>query len=273
MKKYRIGDMSRMASMPKHVIRFYETQGIVNPKQQSENNYRYYEYYDTCSLLRSRLYRSLGFSLHKSAELIGKCSHDELHKQLERRSVEIEEEISRLQCQQSRLKEMLDRSGSVEDCLGEYRIIERPGFYWIGGGNKEDLSIESASEKIYRSWMEKMPSTYFLCVIPIEAMLQQTEFNYSYGVALKEENIKYSEVENIPQVKYFPACRALYGVIEKKHNSGSFTIEYFKKLLDYIYMNKLKIEGPLLIELIEIIFERGMKIYRFGISIPVRNIT
>ncbi len=50
MKKYRIGEVAQLVGMAPHVIRFYETRGIVNPEQDDENNYRYYNYRDICRL-------------------------------------------------------------------------------------------------------------------------------------------------------------------------------------------------------------------------------
>ncbi|KPU44308.1 mercuric resistance operon regulatory protein [Oxobacter pfennigii] len=271
MKKYRIGEMSSLVGLAPHVIRFYETQGIINSSQRSENNYRYYDYHDSCRLMYAKLYRSLGFSLSESAELIGKCSREQLLERFDRRSDEIDNEILRLQHQKNRLRVIQDNCRIMEDCMTEYRIIQRPGFYWVGGGDKEEIFIGSDIEEIYRCWMEKLPSVYFFGVIPMEALLKETELRYSYGIALNEENIKYPEPDNRLQIKYFPSCSALYGVIEK-NETGPFRIEHFKKLLNYISINNLIIEGPALIELIGIIYEGGMKCNRFGISVPIHNI-
>jgi len=269
MKKYQIGDMARVVALPQHVIRFYENYGIVDPSQQDDNNYRKYDSLDACKLVNSRLYRCLGFSLAEAAELVGKCSHEQVLDKLERRAEDINEQIHKLQDQLKRLSEIQDNCNNADGDLTRYRLIDRTGLYWIGEGNKEEFFLDGNSEHILKRWMEKLPLVYFLGVISKEAMLGEEEFNYSWGVAVTEEKAEPSLVKASSEVKYFPPCQAAYAVIEKEEDLNSLEPKHFEGLLKLIADDGLTVKGPVLVQLIEIISAGDKKMNRFGVSVPI----
>ncbi|MCR4435916.1 MAG: MerR family transcriptional regulator [Clostridiales bacterium] len=266
--RYRIGEISRLVDLPTHVIRFYETQGIVNPDQRSTNNYRHYNSLDVCKLLNSKLYRSLGFSLAESAELINNCSHEQVKQRLTRRAARIDEAIADLQRQRLRLRELQSYCESLEECLTGFHVIERRGIYWVAEGKREDLFLEEGSEEIIRHWMKKLPCVYFTGVFPAEALLGEKDFDYSWGIAINEEDMEHFPGEKMSLVKYFPHGRYAHAVIERE-DTHEFLPQHFSGVLQLIAQNGMKVKGAALVQLIEIVRENGRMLYRFGVSVPV----
>ena len=71
---YLISDLSRITGMSIEGIRKYEKEGIIAPQRSENGQYRIYDYLDITSMMRSRMYRALGFSLKETGELINDAS-------------------------------------------------------------------------------------------------------------------------------------------------------------------------------------------------------
>ena len=52
-KTFRIGELSKLFGVSTDAIRYYEKVGILNPKRNAENNYRYYTLDDVRKILES----------------------------------------------------------------------------------------------------------------------------------------------------------------------------------------------------------------------------
>lgn len=70
MKRYKIGEVSKILKMPPESIRFFEQKGVLKPHKDNSNRYRYYTVWDINRLLEYRKYRELGFSLNEAIEII-----------------------------------------------------------------------------------------------------------------------------------------------------------------------------------------------------------
>ena len=70
MKKYKIGDISKMLNIPVQTIRFYEEHGIVQPQKDPETGYRYYDSWDLNNLMDCLHLRGLDFSLSQTEKMI-----------------------------------------------------------------------------------------------------------------------------------------------------------------------------------------------------------
>lgn len=71
----RINEVERQAGITKKNIRFYEEQGLLSPKRNSENGYREYAEEDVHTLRRIKLMRKLGVPIGEIRRMLqGKCT-------------------------------------------------------------------------------------------------------------------------------------------------------------------------------------------------------
>ncbi|MBR5474524.1 MAG: MerR family transcriptional regulator [Lachnospiraceae bacterium] len=66
----KIKDVESLAGITKKNIRFYEEQGLLSPKRNSENGYREYTQEDIAVLRRIKLLRKLGISIDETRQIL-----------------------------------------------------------------------------------------------------------------------------------------------------------------------------------------------------------
>ena len=62
-EEYKVSELAKLLDLTPETIRYYESVGIVNPRHDSGNRYRYYISNDFSRLYNVKLLRSLGFGL------------------------------------------------------------------------------------------------------------------------------------------------------------------------------------------------------------------
>ena len=68
--KYSIGDMSRICNITKKALRYYDKIGLIVPKRQDYNNYRYYTNESLLTVPVIKYYKQMGFTLDEMRALI-----------------------------------------------------------------------------------------------------------------------------------------------------------------------------------------------------------
>lgn len=74
----KIGKIAKMTGLSDSGIRFYEKAGIINPAPQENSNYREYSLQEVSVLMGCKWYRSCGFSLEETLQLINHANPEEL---------------------------------------------------------------------------------------------------------------------------------------------------------------------------------------------------
>ncbi|MBR5731623.1 MAG: MerR family transcriptional regulator, partial [Firmicutes bacterium] len=62
-EEYKVSELARLLDLTPETIRFYESMGIVMPRHDETNRYRYYLSTDFSRLYNAKMLRSMGFSL------------------------------------------------------------------------------------------------------------------------------------------------------------------------------------------------------------------
>lgn len=69
-KLYSIGEVSRICSVSKKALRFYDEIGIISPDRVTENHYRYYSRRSLLDLTVLKYYKQMGFKLEEMRSLL-----------------------------------------------------------------------------------------------------------------------------------------------------------------------------------------------------------
>ena len=62
-EEYKVSDLAKLLDLTPETIRYYESVGIVKPRHDEVNRYRYYLSTDFSRLYIAKTLRSMGFSL------------------------------------------------------------------------------------------------------------------------------------------------------------------------------------------------------------------
>jgi MerR family copper efflux transcriptional regulator len=115
-----IGEVAAATGLPAKTIRYYESEGLIDPPARSEGNYRRYDERQVQTLRFIQHARQLGFSLKEVAELValwrdkGRASAD-VRRLAAAHLKEIDARIAELK----RMRQTLE--GLVGRCHGDHR--------------------------------------------------------------------------------------------------------------------------------------------------------
>ncbi len=144
MSEKTIGTLSRFTGIPAHTIKYYEKIGILSSKRKEHSNYRSYDITICTDLYECIKYRSMGFSLKETKELIKETDEQLLNKRLNERKCQIEEKIRELQQQKEGLERYQEEIAAAEQRIGKWYIEECSDFYFRP--QTRELSFDGGEE-------------------------------------------------------------------------------------------------------------------------------
>lgn len=119
----RIGELAKATGTKAETIRYYEREGILQPADRTDSNYRDYSENHLATLTFIRRARGLGFSMAQVRQLLALSDHEEKPcadvDQLARRKMnEVEQKIADLTSLHGELQELLRscEGDRIKDC-------------------------------------------------------------------------------------------------------------------------------------------------------------
>ena len=129
---YRTSQLSDILGVTRDALRYYEEQGIVNPKQNESNHYRQYDYYDIYTLMVADFYKKRNLSIKEVKKLQVGSEIEELGTLLEDKASELEETIRMNTYMLQKIKETKQFCEEIKHHLNQYSIREFPACEVIG---------------------------------------------------------------------------------------------------------------------------------------------
>lgn len=197
---YLISDLSRITGMSIEGIRKYEKEGIIAPQRSENGQYRIYDYLDITSMMRSRMYRALGFSLKETGELINDASLEQARIQLEQKKGEIAREEELLLLKRKLLEEMIEELAETENSLGKISICKMPAYYRIEFSKNGEIQRKAPALKLVRQRMEYMPF--------VHVSTRYSGKDTFGGVAIRDTYASFFHIAESDQVQYIPSGEA-----------------------------------------------------------------
>lgn len=126
---YKVGELSELFGISPQTIHHYEKIGLIKPKRDDCNGYRYFDEYDFQKLGSIKRLRNAGFSLKDSISFYCEKNEHDVYYEYKNRRREVMEEIERqfqLLSQLDFYIDKLERINSEKDC---FQICEMNSFY------------------------------------------------------------------------------------------------------------------------------------------------
>lgn len=126
--RFKIGDLSRLFHIGHDSIRYYEKVGLLHPRRDPSNNYRYYTIDDVRSMNTIRELLDLGFSTDEIREFETDRNITHVTEMLESERSRIDEKIQTLEKKKANIEGRLlsIRNNLVRDCSGEVSVLTLP---------------------------------------------------------------------------------------------------------------------------------------------------
>ena len=158
-EEYKVSDFAKLLDLTPETIRYYESVGIINPRHDAGNRYRYYLSTDFSRLYNAKMLRSLGFALSDIKSFFYEKDNMAQRDMAVEQANKLKEQVTELQRQIDVLGVFADELGSLDRLGTESDIVESEPFWLVPFRMGYNFNMEGAS-------LDKMKSIYAKQVLP-----------------------------------------------------------------------------------------------------------
>ena len=266
---YKIGDVSRMLGISADLLRYYEKKGVVHPRKDEKNGYRYYDARDIDLLIDCLWFKNYDFSMEQIAGLVSGSDYETLYSELTAKEAELE---MRLQMQQrilGRLRTHLEELRRGRETLGVCDVAERPEVWYFM--NRRDLTYDDGPfpGALTQDWLKCMPFVRRCFEIRQEDLPGRGGNGaFSWGLAITPKYAREFGLDSGEPVLRLPPCRCVHSVFKSAGRTW-FSREHLRYITDYASENGLTICGNAFGALLFSVLEGGGETDYFEVWIPV----
>ena len=159
MKYYSTCEMAGAVGSSVETLRYYENKGILYPKRDESNNYRLYSLDDIRRFDSCRIFRSFGFTIEETSQLLNWECHDYIEKSIEQRKKALEMEKVFLEEKIRKLETFHQRLHDIHQLEGQFVIRELPNLYYFTTQRVENYVKNSKNDLI----KEKVDTIFSNC--------------------------------------------------------------------------------------------------------------
>ncbi len=266
--KYTIGEFAELLGVTVDTLRLYEKYGIIKPVKSKSNNYRYFNDFDARNMLMSRWYRSMGFPIQEVAGLIKNDSFEQIAELMYQKQLELEEEIKQKTLVVEKMSEIIKSIHDIPNIESKCRLKELPGIYRIRQTKKNEFVKDGISGEIVEDWMRSLPHTFFSFRINYKKLYaEEKSFDYNWGLALFEEDIKKIKIKIDQGVEYIEPNQYVSSVIVS--DSDYLTRADLQFMFDYIQANNYVINGDIFGRIILTEKSKDTRYTALEVNIPI----
>ncbi len=270
-EKYLIGEVSKLFNITRDTLLHYDKIGLLSPKKDDKNGYRYYNIEDLNYLTDIIFYKSLNLSLKDIHKAIKDSSPEEILDLIKEKEIYIKKELDKIKKVQQRLESM---KISVEECINDSKKIElvkdeKESYFFleITKENKFNDFIDII-EKIQNINQYTFDYVEFSFLIDEGVLFDKdADKKIKWGLTITENideiknNIDSKSIEFVSEEKY------MYTVIALNNNDYENWIDYVRNI---VKENNIDVAGPILGQMLLTAYKDSNPIDYFGLYIPVK---
>ena len=233
---YTIGQVSKLLGLSIEGIRKYEKMGIIMPVR-STSDYRKYGYLDITALIRAKTYRSFGFSMKETSQLVNDMKVPQIIDTLQEKRKELERECAMVKAKTRLIDKKLNDLETLEQRLDQPEIRMIPGFYRFEFAQNGGISNDHRVVLMFQKWMECIPFAHI--------STRYSDSNTYGGLAMEEQYAKLFDIGENDLIRYFPGGLCACVCVEETDNSVS-NIACAQMLIDYAAYHRFEISHELI---------------------------
>ena len=239
--RYKIGEVARILGISTDLIRYYEKKGVVKPKKNRSNRYRYYDVWDVNLLIDCIWYKKMGFGIEEIGRMSNVESHDDLVARLSARSGEISESMRYQELLLARMRSLTDSIVRVKGGVGVCDLRTNREFLYYLNRKNEIFEDTPALRSLNEEWSRFMPFTKRLFYIGSDT-LEGEKDDYRWGYSIGMEYVSYFSIEAVPPVSLMQENLCVHTTFTSQ-GGGGFTARRIDFMKAYAAENKLSPRG------------------------------
>ena len=241
--EYSIGKVSKLLGISIEGIRNYEKCGIVHPRREPDSQYRKFSYLDITSLIRAKMYRSLGFSLLETETLVNMLDIPELVNSFEEKIVGLERDLQLAKSRGQFLDNLSQEIAKLEKELNVVEIRLQPEAYRLEFSKNGVIDFSDRVVQKFQTWMEYMPF--------VHVSTRYLEKDVYGGLSIDERYAELFDIKEEPGlIRHLPPVLSMkITVMEEENGFSDFScIKDLKKYAaEHSYLFKGEIIGQTVI--------------------------
>lgn len=224
---YKIGDVSKILGIPIGTLQYYESKGIVTPRRDLENGYRYYNDWNIYELVRYQVYKMNSYSLKESLTTEENSSWENYLTTLEEKRKIYQKKKIFYSLLHERTLRYLDIMQVARQEKFSYEIVEfNEKMHYL----LLDTLTDKLTEKLFGN--EKELFAFVKYIIHFNLTDKKIN-NFKWGLALDNTIVDLMgvSVSNEVSVSAFEMCLRTYIFIE---NDNEYPLDFLSELFSYI---------------------------------------
>ena len=168
---YKIGTLAKRFRISPQNIRYYEKLGFLKVDRREQSTTRYYHARNLKWLCSIRQYHGMGFGSEEICDLFKTETLTELSGKIDRKEVELTEEIHQLE---QKLQALQQKRADIQQCgalLGQCRLEISPCFRMIFDQEDHQVWEKPELEEQLESWINFLPQIYSAVLVSREVIL------------------------------------------------------------------------------------------------------
>ena len=275
MRRYKIGQVSKMLDAPVETIRFLEQKGLLSPEKDEDSGYRYYDIWDVNRILDYQKYRQTGFSSNEAVSLVKNGDLDSLTARLAEKENEARFLSRFYEAKALKLKNYQIVLKNAMDMIGRYLILNCPENYslFLRSIDADGLHVSSAKamEGSYEELTQYYPFTEHIYRIKRE-WLESPEHSQDaqWGLTMKKQWVDELNIRLLPSMERMKSTTALFTVIPVGEREF-FSAELLTEALAFMRSAGYELNGDILGIYLATVREQGQAVRYMEVWIPVRT--
>jgi DNA-binding transcriptional MerR regulator len=242
--RLKISDIADMTGISPSGIRFYEKEGIISPKRSENGNYREYGMHEVSILCGCRWFRSNGYSLEETLQLMKNADSKEIAAAMEHQCQQIEQEIVK---KKLLIKVLHGRADDLIMVLPQKRIcqiVSNPVILWF------KLSKPNRKQELGGDIPQMFNSPIIAPFIDSSLLFHESEIcsgqgdlESDWGVSIDEENARTLRFSPKAPAQYFASQKCIKTIVEIADDL-TLPSDQLNQAREFIDEHHLEITGP-----------------------------
>ena len=267
--RYKIGEVARVLGISTDLIRYYEEKGVVKPKKDRSNRYRYYDAADVDLLIDCIWYKKMGFGIEKIGRMSNVESYDDLVARLMARSEEISQDIRYQEMLLARMRNLTDSVAHVRNGIGVCGLRTNREFLYYLNRKNETFADAPGLRSLNEEWSGFMPFTKRLFYIDAAALAGENS-EYQWGYSIGMEYASHFSIGAAPPIWKMPESLCVHAAFSSRgaEDFSARRLDFLKTCADE---NKLRPKGFAFGNLVCGVMEDGQLTRYFEAWMPVEK--
>lgn len=176
-----IGQVSKLLGISDNTLRFFDKEGIVHAKK-APNGYRFYDDWDINFLIEYKKYRSFGFHVEETKDILYEDSLDTLRSRIEDNEKEIEKQIQRGYMLLEYHRNYISRLEDIKNKVGQVIFTDMVEIDYFPMRYNNTYMCKPDVSELFSPWSEAFPF-----VEPLLVVNQPHDENYECALSIRHE--------------------------------------------------------------------------------------